>query len=129
MYLYLPGELLRVTPVLVLSAFPMAQNVVFPVALMFPNYLLSSHFYSEDQLNSAYFQEASHRQSYYRSILRDLMLMTPRNDAKFAEARQTVSVITEDKVTPSPETILSLVPLFNRGMCVSAQRTAENFAV
>jgi len=47
LYLNLPSDLIRTSPVLLISALPFAQNVVFPVALMFPKLLLSSHFWSE----------------------------------------------------------------------------------
>jgi hypothetical protein len=55
LYLNLPSDLIRTAPVLLISALPFAQNVVFPVALMFPKQLLSSHFWSDqvmDELNS-----------------------------------------------------------------------------
>ena len=47
LYLNLPSDLIRTAPVLLISALPFAQNVVFPVALMFPKQLLSSHFWSD----------------------------------------------------------------------------------
>ena len=65
-YLYLPGELMRVTPVLLVSAFPFAQNVAFPLAMMYPNHLLSSHFYNENQQSMAYHGKIVRRQSHYR---------------------------------------------------------------
>jgi hypothetical protein len=64
-YLYLPGELMRVSPVLIVSAFPMAQNIAFPLAMMYPNHLLSSHFYDEAQQMKAYHSEITGRQSHY----------------------------------------------------------------
>ena len=54
LYLNLPSDLIRTSPVLLISALPFAQNVVFPVALMFPKLLLSSHFWSEQV--EAYFE-------------------------------------------------------------------------
>ena len=64
--MYLPGELMRVTPVLIVSAFPFAQNVAFPLAMMYPNHLLSSHFYNENQQSMAYHGKIVGRQSHYR---------------------------------------------------------------
>ena len=110
-YLYLPGELLRVAPVLILSAFPMAQNVVFPLAYMYPHHLLSSHFYSDQQQTDAFYYEAKIRQSYYRSVLRDLILMASKNDPA---ARKILSSILHEKETPTAAAILNLIPLFSQ---------------
>ena len=110
-YLYLPGELVKVTPVLILSAFPMAQNIVFPLAMMYPERLLSSHFYNDQQRIDAFHNEAKVRQSYYRSVLRDLLLMTSKNDDP--AARKILSSILNDKETPTAQSILALKPFFS----------------
>ena len=110
-YFYLPGELLRVAPVLILSAFPMAQNVVFPLAYMYPHRLLSSHFYSDQQQTDAFYNEAKIRQSYYRSVLRDLILMASKSDPG---ARKILASILNEKETPTAEAILALIPLFSQ---------------
>ena len=65
LYLSLPAELRRVGPVLVVSALPMAQNVVFPLALMFPKILLSRHFW-DDKLKQEVMEETiKARHSFY----------------------------------------------------------------
>ena len=92
----------------------MAQNVVFPLAMMYPNRLLSSHFYDEEQKKSAFLKEIKTRQSYYRTLLRDVIRKTPSNDPKFMQARQTLSAIMHDNKTPNPVAIHSLLPLFDK---------------
>ena len=73
LYLTLPAELLRVAPVLVLSAFPMAQNVVFPLALWAPKRLLSVHFWSAEIKKEVEDENLKSRQAYYRSVFRNLV--------------------------------------------------------
>ena len=48
LYRTLPNDLYSVAPVLLLSAFPLMQNVVFPLAMLYPKHLLSSHFWSPE---------------------------------------------------------------------------------
>ena len=41
--------------------------------------------------------------------------MTPKNNPKFSQARETLSAIMHDSNTPNPVAILSLTPLFAEG--------------
>ncbi len=109
-YLYLPGELMRVTPVLVLSAFPMAQNVVFPLALIFPRRLLSSHFYTEEVQALAFSENMRHRQNHFRPILR---YMTPSITGNPQYEPSFSSMLNERE--PNLAGIVRLKPLFDRG--------------
>ena len=112
-YLYLPGELIRVSPVLIVSAFPMAQNIAFPLALAFPNHLLSSHFYDEKQQLKAFYAETKGRQSHFRTVLRYLNYrMLPKSGCD----RTVLSSILHDKSTPNPAAILGLKSIFGEGL-------------
>lgn len=117
---------MRVTPVLVISAFPMAQNVIFPLALMYPTRLLSSHFYTEEVQVKAHHDETSKRQGYFRPILRFLTTMAPSNEHK-----QSLSSLLNDSKIPNPITILSLLPLFSKGTdlkdCTSSNKWSVSF--
>ena len=73
LYLTLPAELLRVAPVLVISAFPMAQNVIFPLAMWAPKRLLSVHFWSDMTKKEVHGENLRHRQSYYRSVFKNMV--------------------------------------------------------
>ena len=112
-YLYLPGEVFRVTPVLVLSSFPLAQNVIFPLAMMYPNYLLSTHFYTDEQKMSSFLNDAKSKQSYYVSVFRDLQRSTP-ND-KFKAEKDVLKEIFRQQDMPQASKILKLRPLFDKG--------------
>jgi hypothetical protein len=48
-YFQLPKDMRTVAPVLLLSALPFANYVVFPLAYMYPRLFLTSHFWSETQ--------------------------------------------------------------------------------
>ena len=103
---------MRVTPVLVLSSFPMAQNIVFPLAMMYPNYLLSTHFYTDEQKMSSFLSDAKSRQSYYISVLRDLQTSTPN---EFKAEKAVLKEIFQQQDIPSASKILKLRPLFDKG--------------
>ena len=109
----MPGELIRVSPVLIVSAFPMAQNIAFPLALAFPNHLLSSHFYDEKQQLKAFYAETKGRQSHFRTVLRYLNYrMLPKSGCD----RTVLSSILHDKSTPNPAAILGLKSIFGEGL-------------
>ncbi|XP_050525025.1 LETM1 domain-containing protein 1 [Daktulosphaira vitifoliae] len=46
----LPMQLLRLTPILIFWPIPFTNFLLFPLAFIFPKYLLSEHFWSEEQL-------------------------------------------------------------------------------
>ena len=75
LYLTLPAELRRVAPVLAISAFPMAQNVIFPLALWAPKRLLSVHFWSDEIKKEVEDERVKHRHLYYRSVFKKLVSM------------------------------------------------------
>lgn len=72
LYLTLPRDLYKVSPVLILSALPFMQNVAFPLALMYPHRLLSSHFLTDSQKTAMELKSLEKRHMYYRSLFRDL---------------------------------------------------------
>ena len=67
-YETLPRDLLRVGPVIVLSALPMAQYAVFPIALMYPKKLLSHHFWTEEQKRDALREVQRDKHKFYRCV-------------------------------------------------------------
>ena len=71
-YLTLPAELIRVAPVLIISAFPMAQNIAFPLAMWAPKKLLSVHFWSDEIRQEVNKENLKLRHSFYRSVFEDM---------------------------------------------------------
>ncbi|XP_017772822.1 PREDICTED: LETM1 domain-containing protein 1 [Nicrophorus vespilloides] len=49
LYNKMPRDMLKIAPVLIISALPFANYVIFPLALMFPKHLLTHHFWNKDQ--------------------------------------------------------------------------------
>ncbi|CAB3389104.1 Hypothetical predicted protein [Cloeon dipterum] len=49
LHFQMPKDMVRVAPVLLISALPFANYVIFPLAYMFPRHLLSRHFWSLQQ--------------------------------------------------------------------------------
>lgn len=124
-YLYLPPELLKVAPVLILSAFPFAQNVVFPVALMYPKRLLSVHFYSPEQTMEDRLDKMKVRHSYYRPLLRDMQRMS--SVAKKGDAfRKSLSILVNESCHPSVESIVKMSVLFEEGPFKMSQLKAPH---
>merc|ERR1719270_2436159 len=78
--------------------------------MMYPNRLLSSHFYDENQQSMAYQSEILGRHSHYRSVMRYLnsSIVTPKSGFQ-----QILSSILQDKSTPNTAAIYSLKSLFS----------------
>ncbi|XP_059471892.1 LETM1 domain-containing protein 1 [Neocloeon triangulifer] len=49
LHFQMPKDMIRVAPVLLISALPFANYVIFPLAYIFPRHLLSRHFWSLQQ--------------------------------------------------------------------------------
>ena len=88
--------------------------------MMYPTYLLSPHFYTEQQHMDAFFKESRIRQSYYSAVLRDISHSPTnhfhRNVPQFEYEREILKTILHSGSQPDPQTILQLKPLFEKGM-------------
>lgn len=71
-YHAMPGEILRVAPVLLISALPFANYVIFPIAYVFPKNLLSVHFWSIQQKVEFSLQDHKQKLHNYRPVFRHL---------------------------------------------------------
>ncbi len=111
LYMTLPTDLKRVAPVLVVSALPMAQNVVFPLALMFPKQLLSSHFWTPEVRKQIVAEQQLARHQFYRRLLRDLIRASKQQDN--LKMKGLLKTLTAEREHPSPEQILQVVGEFS----------------
>ena len=107
----MPPELRRVGPVLVVSALPMAQNVVFPLALMFPKILLSSHFWDEKIKSEVMAEGIQLRHSYYTLLFRQLVVMHKASSNRDAAFKICLSRLANGK-HPNPDQILEMAQAF-----------------
>jgi len=115
LYMNLPAELYRVAPVLVISAFPLMQNVAFPLALLYPKHLLSSHFWSQDLKAEVMAQAVQRRHKYYRSVFRYLQrgLEVHKGKPLYQSCIVALRKLAVEGKHPSEAEILALAPLFS----------------
>jgi len=111
LYLSLPAELRRVGPVLVVSALPMAQNVVFPLALMFPKVLLSKHFWDDKLKREVMGESIRARHLVYPQIFHRLVVMHKGSSRPDPALRACLGRLANGR-HPSPAQILGLTPHF-----------------
>lgn len=71
-YYQIPKDILRVGPVLLVSALPFTNYIVFPLAYWFPKQLLSHHFWTIEQRQRFQAIDHTHRLHYYRPVFRNL---------------------------------------------------------
>ena len=65
-----PKDLIKISPVLLLSAVPFTNYIIFPVAFYFPHLILTSHYWSiEDKLNFM-LKKHKRRLAHNRPLLR-----------------------------------------------------------
>ena len=123
LYLTLPPELRRVAPVLVVSALPFAQNVVFPVALMYPKLLLSSHFWSDQ--TKAEVREAliTKRHSHYASVFKRLIALDRKS--RIVPCRICIRQMINGS-HPSTAEIMAMAPAFKSTERFSLRNLSTN---
>jgi len=115
LYLNLPAELYRVAPVLVISAFPLMQNVAFPLALLYPKHLLSSHFWTTALKAEVMSEAVQRRHKYYRSVFRYLQrgLEVHKGKPLYQSCIAALRKLAVEGKHPSEAEILALAPLFS----------------
>lgn len=109
--LSLPKDAMRVAPVLLISALPFAQNVVFPLALLYPKVFLSSQFLTPEQKDEILLSHAQAQQQIYPKLREELIRCTDMTYEKDADLMNFRKVLQSGK-TLTPEEILDLRPLF-----------------
>lgn len=110
----MPSDMMKVGPVLLISALPFANYVVFPLAYMYPRHLLTSHFWSIQQ--RVEFQELflKERTSYNRKIFRLLQSkLEATHLSGYYKTWNYVLGLLGSGTHPSAEEILSVKQIFN----------------
>jgi LETM1-like protein len=114
MYQQIPRDMMKVAPVLLISALPFANYVVFPLAYMYPRHLLTSHFWSIQQRLD--FQEIflKERTSHNRKIFRKLQskLEATRRSGYYKTWNYVLGLLGSG-THPTAEEILSVREIFN----------------
>eukprot|EP00088_Acartia_fossae_P004198 TRINITY_DN11788_c0_g1_i13.p1 TRINITY_DN11788_c0_g1~~TRINITY_DN11788_c0_g1_i13.p1 ORF type:complete len:421 (+),score=58.91 TRINITY_DN11788_c0_g1_i13:61-1323(+) len=110
-FLRLPKDAIRVTPVLLISAFPFAQNVVFPLALLYPKLFLSSQFLTSQQKKDVLLSIARHQQEIFPLWKEELIRCTDMTYEKDPELMHLRTILKSGQQLSAQE-ILDLRPLF-----------------
>lgn len=71
-YHQMPKDMIKIAPVLLLSALPFANYVIFPLAFWFPRQLLTSHFWSLQQRAEFSMMEQKQRLRHNKPVFRSL---------------------------------------------------------
>lgn len=113
MYFQMPKDMVKVAPVLLFSALPFANYVVFPLAYMYPRTFLTSHFWTAEQrieFNQIYLK---HRLGYNKSVFRCVQarLNNLKDESDF-EKMNTIFGLLGSGRHPSVEQILSTKDIF-----------------
>jgi len=113
-YMRTPKDMARVGPVLLVSALPFANYVVFPLAYWFPKQLLSSHFWTLEQRQT--FQTMHHKKRLYhfRPVFRCIQSRLPfvTSEDNLREKCGLVFAALGSGTHPSVDHILDMKPVF-----------------
>ncbi|XP_063701381.1 LETM1 domain-containing protein 1 [Culicoides brevitarsis] len=118
-YYYLPKDMFKIAPTLLISALPLANYVVFPIAYMYPRTFLTSHFWTEKQKNDfriAYLRERLiYNKPVFRLLQARLDVLKKTNDTKLEHAKmKSVLDYLGSGTHPSPEEIIRLKTIFTK---------------
>ena len=74
----LPKDLIKITPVLLISAIPFTFYIIFPMAVYFPHIVLTSHYWSiQDKLNFM-LKEHKKKLKYNKHLLKCIQRQTKK---------------------------------------------------
>ncbi|XP_004932835.2 LETM1 domain-containing protein 1 [Bombyx mori] len=115
LYTKMPSDMLRIAPVLILSAIPFGNYIIFPLAFLKPRTLLCSHFWSIQQKVEFSRQELTERLRHNKPVFRSLQAQVeiiPDGDIKLKWKRVIASL--GSGVHPSPKDVLACKDLFTK---------------
>jgi len=113
-FINLHKDALRVAPVLIISAFPFAQNIIFPLALLYPKLFLSSQFLTNLQKEEIIADQSRAQQDLHPKLRDELIRCTDLTYESIPELVHLRKML-KSGTTFSEEDILDLRPLFELG--------------
>lgn len=113
LYYNMPGDMLRVFPILVISSIPFGQNVAFPIGYWFPKHLLCHHFWDIKQRHDFAMLSLKKRLFNARSVFRSMqaLLLTIENEVEQDKCRSVFYKLGSG-IHPTPDEVVSILPLF-----------------
>ncbi|XP_068632993.1 LETM1 domain-containing protein 1 [Battus philenor] len=112
----MPSDMWRIAPVLILSAIPFGNYIIFPLAFMKPRKLLCSHFWSIQQKAEFSVEDLKQRLYHNQSVLRALQAkldLIP--DGEIKEKWRRVLALLGSGMHPSPKDVLACQDIFTTG--------------
>lgn len=113
LYHQMPKDMMKVGPVLLISALPFANYVVFPLAYLFPRHLLTSHFWNLQQKSEFTVLSLKDRLMHHRPVFRHLQeqLKSVKSHKSYEPWKKILGMLGSG-VQPSIEEILECQDLF-----------------
>ncbi|CAG9788983.1 unnamed protein product [Diatraea saccharalis] len=116
LYQKMPADMLRIAPVLILSAIPFGNYVIFPLAFLKPKSLLCSHFWSIQQRIEFSQQDLTEKLKHNKPVFRALQAKLDQiPDSYMKQEWKRILALLGSGVHPSPEDILECKELFVDG--------------
>nr|XP_045597935.1 LETM1 domain-containing protein 1-like isoform X2 [Procambarus clarkii] len=113
LYYYMPRDMIRVFPVLLISSIPFGQNIAFPIGYWFPRYLLCRHFWDIQQRHDFAVLALKKRLFNARPVFRSLQAaLYTIADEKYQEKCKTAFYKLGSGIHPTVDEIVSLLPVF-----------------
>ncbi|XP_050683191.1 LETM1 domain-containing protein 1 [Leptidea sinapis] len=113
LYEKMPSDMWRIAPVLILSAIPFGNYIIFPLAFLKPKMLLCSHFWSIQQKAEFSIQILTERLKNNRVVLRSLQAkMDAIPDTEIKKKWERILALLGSGVHPSVSDILNCKELF-----------------
>ncbi|XP_055706750.1 LETM1 domain-containing protein 1 [Phlebotomus papatasi] len=116
LYYQMPRDMMKVAPVLLISALPFANYVIFPLAYMYPRYFLTSHFWNIRQKSEFQQLFLKERIVHNRRIFRYLQakLETLRPEAEDFSRLANILGLLGSGLHPTAQEILAAKPIFGK---------------
>lgn len=117
LYYQMPRDMKKVAPVLLISALPFANYVVFPLAYMYPRTFLTPHFWSIQQKVDFAQQDLKQRLQYNRRVFRCMQAkldVLRKNNDPLCEQFGNILGLLGSGLHPTSDEILNIKDLFAR---------------
>ncbi|XP_066951772.1 LETM1 domain-containing protein 1 [Macrobrachium rosenbergii] len=113
LYYNMPGDMLRVFPILVISSLPFGQNIAFPIGYWFPKHLLCHHFWDIKQRHDFALVALKKRLFNARPVFRSMQAALLSIEQKEYQDRcRAVFYKLGSGIHPTPAEVIALLPLF-----------------
>lgn len=109
-----PKDLFKISPVLLISAVPFTNYIIFPLAFYFPHKILTSHYWSiQDKLNFM-LSEHKNRIKHFKPLLRCLQSQVNKvQDTNLQKQLKKIIAHLGSGTHPTPDSVLKCKTLFS----------------